>query len=51
MDGMNAPADVDAEWKARCDLAALYRLLAHYKMTDLIYTHVSARVPGPAHHF
>lgn len=36
----------DAEWQARQDLAACYRLLAHYRMTDLIYTHVSARIPG-----
>lgn len=35
-----------AESQARLDLAACYRLLAHYRMTDLIYTHVSARVPG-----
>ena len=41
----------DAEWKTRCDLAALYRLVAHFRMTDLIYTHISARVPGPEHHF
>ena len=41
----------DAEWKVRVDLAALYRLVAHLKMTDLIYTHISARVPGPEHHF
>jgi ribulose-5-phosphate 4-epimerase/fuculose-1-phosphate aldolase len=41
----------DAEWKVRCDLAALYRLAAHFRMTDLIYTHISARVPGPEHHF
>ncbi|HVX77546.1 MAG TPA: class II aldolase/adducin family protein [Bradyrhizobium sp.] len=33
------------EWKLRCDLAALYRLVAHYKMTDLIYTHISVKVP------
>jgi ribulose-5-phosphate 4-epimerase/fuculose-1-phosphate aldolase len=39
------------EWKIRCDLAALYRLLAHFRMTDFIYTHISARVPGPDHHF
>jgi ribulose-5-phosphate 4-epimerase/fuculose-1-phosphate aldolase len=39
------------EWQARCDLAALYRLVAHFRMTDLIYTHISARVPGPEHHF
>jgi ribulose-5-phosphate 4-epimerase/fuculose-1-phosphate aldolase len=34
------------EWDTRCDLAALYRLLAHFRMTDLIDTHISARVPG-----
>jgi ribulose-5-phosphate 4-epimerase/fuculose-1-phosphate aldolase len=39
------------EWEARVDLAACYRLAAHYRMTDLIYTHISARVPGPEHHF
>jgi hypothetical protein len=39
------------EWQIRCDLAALYRLVAHHRMTDLIYTHISARVPGPEHHF
>ena len=39
------------EWKVRCDLAALYRLVAHHRMTDLIYTHISARLPGPEHHF
>lgn len=36
----------DAEWQARVDLAACYRLAALFGMTDLIYTHVSARVPG-----
>jgi ribulose-5-phosphate 4-epimerase/fuculose-1-phosphate aldolase len=41
----------DSEWQLRCDLAALYRLVAHFRMTDLIYTHISARVPGPEHHF
>jgi ribulose-5-phosphate 4-epimerase/fuculose-1-phosphate aldolase len=39
------------EWDVRVDLAACYRLAAHYRMTDLIYTHISARVPGPGHHF
>lgn len=34
------------EWAARVDLAACYRLLAHYRMTDLIYTHSTVRVPG-----
>src|SRR5574338_384513 len=41
----------DEEWAARVDLAACYRLAAHFGMTDLIYTHISARVPGPEHHF
>jgi ribulose-5-phosphate 4-epimerase/fuculose-1-phosphate aldolase len=46
------PAGFSAEeWKIRCDLAALYRLVAHFRMTDLIYTHISARLPGPEHHF
>ncbi|WP_149535946.1 class II aldolase/adducin family protein [Siccirubricoccus phaeus] len=39
------------EWQIRCDLAALYRLCAHHRWTDWIYTHISARVPGPEHHF
>ncbi|KAA2211912.1 class II aldolase/adducin family protein [Teichococcus oryzae] len=41
----------EEEWRIRCDLAALYRLVAHFRMTDFIYTHISARVPGPEHHF
>jgi ribulose-5-phosphate 4-epimerase/fuculose-1-phosphate aldolase len=41
----------DAEWKARLDLAAAYRLVALYGWDDLIFTHISARVPGPEHHF
>lgn len=35
-----------AEWAVRLDLAACYRLAAHFGLTDLIYTHISARVPG-----
>jgi ribulose-5-phosphate 4-epimerase/fuculose-1-phosphate aldolase len=34
------------EWTARCELAALYRLIAYFRMTDLIDTHISLRVPG-----
>jgi ribulose-5-phosphate 4-epimerase/fuculose-1-phosphate aldolase len=41
----------DAEWAIRCDLAALYRLMAYHRWTDFIYTHLSARIPGPEHHF
>src|SRR5713226_5599146 len=39
------------EWQARVDLAAAYRLVALYGWDDLIFTHISARVPGGAHHF
>src|SRR3546814_4787055 len=39
------------EWKVRVDLAAAYRLVAHFGWDDLIFTHLSARVPGPEHHF
>jgi ribulose-5-phosphate 4-epimerase/fuculose-1-phosphate aldolase len=39
------------EWQIRCDLAALYRLVAHHRWTDFVYTHLSARLPGPDHHF
>lgn len=49
---MNTPDTLDAvEWQARCELAALYRLIAHFRMTDLIDTHISLRIPGPEHHF
>ena len=39
------------EWQLRCDLAACYRLVAAYGWSDLVFTHVSARMPGPAHEF
>jgi ribulose-5-phosphate 4-epimerase/fuculose-1-phosphate aldolase len=39
------------EWAVRVDLAAAYRLVAHYGWDDLIFTHLTARVPGPDHHF
>ena len=39
-----------AEWELRVNLAACYRLVARYGMTDLVYNHITARVPGPAHH-
>ena len=41
----------EEEWKIRVDLAAAYRLVAYYGWDDLIFTHLSARVPGPEHHF
>ncbi|MAL99054.1 MAG: class II aldolase [Alteromonadaceae bacterium] len=39
------------EQQVRQDLAAAYRLVAHYGWDDLVFTHLSARVPGPEHHF
>ncbi len=39
------------EWRVRVDLAACYRIVAHYGWDDLVFTHISARVPGPEHHF
>ena len=39
------------EWKLRVDLAAAYRLVAAYGWSDLIFTHISARIPGPDHQF
>ena len=41
----------DEEWQTRVDLAACYRAVAMYGWDDLIFTHLSARVPGPEHHF
>ena len=41
----------EPEWQARVDLAAAYRLVALYDWDDLIFTHISARVPGADHHF
>lgn len=35
-----------AEWETRCELAALYRIAHRLGMSDVIYTHISARVPG-----
>ncbi|MDR3473033.1 MAG: class II aldolase/adducin family protein [Devosia sp.] len=41
----------EEEWQARVDLAALYRLVALYGWDDMIFTHISARIPGPGHQF
>ena len=53
---LNSQTDVRSqvsaeEWDTRVDLAAAYRLVAHYGWTDMIFTHLSARVPGPDDHF
>ena len=39
------------EWAVRTDLAAAYRAVAMHGWDDLVFTHISARVPGPGHHF
>jgi ribulose-5-phosphate 4-epimerase/fuculose-1-phosphate aldolase len=39
------------EWEQRVALAAAYRLVAHFHWDDIIFTHLTARVPGPEHHF
>jgi ribulose-5-phosphate 4-epimerase/fuculose-1-phosphate aldolase len=41
----------EQEWQLRVDLAACYRLVALYGWSDLGFTHISARIPGPEHHF
>ena len=41
----------DQEWALRVDLAAAYRLVALFGWDDLVFTHLTARVPGPDHHF
>jgi ribulose-5-phosphate 4-epimerase/fuculose-1-phosphate aldolase len=40
-----------AEWEARVNLAAAYRLVALYGWDDLVFTHISSRIAGPEHHF
>jgi len=41
----------DEEWQTRVDLAACYRIIALHGWDDLVFTHISARVPGPDEHF
>jgi ribulose-5-phosphate 4-epimerase/fuculose-1-phosphate aldolase len=41
----------EQEWQTRVDLAACYRAVSMYGWDDLVFTHISARVPGPEHHF
>jgi len=45
------PSQVPTEREVREDLAAAYRLVAHFGMTDLVFTHLSARLPGEGHRF
>jgi len=39
------------EWQLRFDLAAAYRLVALHGWSDLVFTHITARIPGREHHF
>ncbi len=41
----------EEEWQTRVNLAACYRAVAMFGWDDLVFTHISARVPGPEHHF
>ena len=55
MTNTNAKPDTESrqtsEWQVRTELAAAYRLVALFGWDDLVFTHLSARVPGPEHHF
>ena len=51
MDNSLQPQVTAEEWQQRVDLAAAYRLVAMFGWDDLVFTHISARVPGPEHHF
>jgi len=58
---MNAPGDLSRlipplegrvsaeEWQTRVDLAAAYRLVAHFRWDDLVFTHITAKIPGTEH--
>jgi ribulose-5-phosphate 4-epimerase/fuculose-1-phosphate aldolase len=45
------PSMTEAEWRTRCDLASVYHIIQHLGWTDLINTHMSARIPGEPNHF
>lgn len=48
MDNVQAQVSAD-EWSARVELAACYRLVHRYGMTDMVYNHITSRVPGTEH--
>ncbi|MFF3707435.1 class II aldolase/adducin family protein [Streptomyces phaeochromogenes] len=50
-DRTTGPIASGEELRLRRELAAVYRLVAHFRMTDLIFTHISVRLPGPEQHF
>ncbi|MGI9464242.1 MAG: class II aldolase/adducin family protein, partial [Aestuariivirgaceae bacterium] len=51
IEALRNPAFSPAEMQARLDLAALHRLYVHFGWTDLIYTHLTARMPGTPDHY
>ena len=52
MTSASSRSDMSAEeWDARVNLAAAYRLVALFGWDDLVFTHISVRLPGPDHHF
>ncbi len=51
MEAVQPVSQIDPSQQVRYDLAACYRLVSHFGMDDSIYTHISARLPGPEHHF
>jgi ribulose-5-phosphate 4-epimerase/fuculose-1-phosphate aldolase len=51
LDSQETEDHAHAEARLRRELAAVYRLVAHFKMTDLIFNHISVRLPGPDHRF
>ena len=51
MSAVLSPKFNAAEWALRVQLAAAYRVADKLGWSELIYTHISARVPGPEHHF
>ena len=48
---LQLPQMSDAEWEARCELAAVYHVNEHLGWTDTINTHMTVRVPGEPNHF
>lgn len=51
VESLHKPAYSREEWQTRLDLAALHRLYVHFGWTDLIYTHLTARMPGKPEHY
>jgi ribulose-5-phosphate 4-epimerase/fuculose-1-phosphate aldolase len=49
--GCSVPGYSVEEWRARVELAACYRIFAHLGWTELIYNHITVRLPGPERHF